>query len=234
MGAIRIVVGEGEIQIAVLVEVHPLDAVRGAALGDVLRHHVGEARTFVVEQKVVLIDRFVDVRGDIQIDSSIVVEISPARRRRQRTTGDIHLRGDLGELARPVVAVEEVSAVSRDEQVEIAIVVVVGDARTIAARGLRPPRGIDAQFLRHVDEPRPVVAEQTVQIAVLVGHEDVEIAVLIHVEPDGAHGPARIVDAHFFADAREALAVVAEEHVRRIAQPNEEIEVAVIVEIDER
>ena len=97
----------------------------------------------------------------------------------------------------------------------------------------RPAASMPSSFATSTNL-RAVVAEHAVQIAVLVADEDVEVAVLIHVEPDGADGRARIVDAHLLADARERLAVVAEEHVRRVAEADEEIEVAVVVEVDER
>ena len=100
--------------------------------------------------------------------------------------------------------------------------------------GLGAAGGVHAQLARHVDEPRAVVAEQAVGVAVLVRDEQVEVAVLVEVEPDGADGPARIVEPQFLADAGEAAAVVAEQHVRRVAHRHEEVEVAVVVDVHPR
>ena len=79
-----------------------------------------------------------------------------------------------------------------------------------------------------------VVPEQPVGVAVLVRHEQIEIAVAVDVEPDRADGLARIADARLDGDVGEAAAVVAKQPVRLVAKGHEEIEVAVVVVVDPR
>ena len=86
--------------------------------------------------------------------------------------------------------------------------------------------------MRHVNEARAVVPEQPVQRAILVGREHIQPAIVVHVEPDGAHRLARIVDAQIFRDVDELGALVVEQHVRRVAEGDEQIDAAVVVEID--
>src|SRR3954465_9173082 len=79
-----------------------------------------------------------------------------------------------------------------------------------------------------------VVPEQAVGVAVLVGDEQIEIAVTVDVEPHGADGPARIADTRFSSDIDESRAVVPEQPVRLVAERNEQIDVAVVVVVNPR
>ena len=88
-------------------------------------------------------------------------------------------------------------------------------------------------FAMSVNRPA-VVAEEPVQIAVLIRHERVEVAVALHVEPGDADRLARIVDADLPADVDVLAAVVAVEHVRPIAKRDEQVGIAVVVVIEER
>ena len=86
--------------------------------------------------------------------------------------------------------------------------------------------------MRHIHEPRPVVSEEAVQRAILIGDEEIETAVLVHVEPDRANSLARIVDAHLPGDVDETVAVVVEQHVRRVPERDEQIHLAVVVVVN--
>ena len=97
------------------------------------RQHVGEFSTVVVVEKVVLVGGRVDVRRDVKIGMSVVVDVATARRRRLVAAGKAPRAGDLGEDSSAVVAVEKVAAVSGNEQIQIAVAIDIGDARAVAA-----------------------------------------------------------------------------------------------------
>ena len=82
-----------------------------------------------------------------------------------------------------------------------------------------------------------VVSKDAVGVPVLVGYEAVQVAILVHVEPDHADGAAGIVDPGSFGDVDKSRAIVGaivtKETIGAVAQCNEQIEVAVIVVIDE-
>ncbi len=96
--------------------------------------------------------------------------------------------------------------------------------------GARPPPR-HAGLYRHVDEARAVVAEESVGIAVHVGDRDVEIAVLIRIEPHRADRPAGIGQAERGRLVAEDAAVVAEERVGAVAKRHEQVEIAVALDI---
>ena len=185
-------------------------------------------------EKVALVHRPLDVRRDVEIGPAVVVVVAPGRRRRPVTAGDTLRRRDLREAAAAVVVEQEVAPVAGHEQVETPVVVVIGDARAVAAEVGRTPGGVHAELAGDVDEARAVVPEQPVQRPVLVRHEQVEPAVFVEVEPDGADRLARVVNAHVPGDVDELAALVVEQHVRRVAEGHEQIDAAVVVEIDPR
>ncbi len=92
--------------------------------------------------------------------------------------------------------------VGHDEQVEEAVAVVVEDADL--AGPLRDD-GCEAGAGRHVDQDATVVAQhlrrqrvrgaQTGRRGVVVGHDEVLVAVAVEVHEDGARGPPRTVAA---------------------------------------
>ena len=96
------------------------------------------------------------------------------------------------------------------------------------------PERVHAPLARDVDEPAAVVSEQAVGVAVLIGDEEIQIAVAVDVEPHGADGLARIADARRGRHVGEAAAVVAKQPVRLIAERDEQVEVAVVVVVDPR
>ncbi len=234
MGPGRVVVGEREIEVAVSVEIHPLDPVRRAMRQLQRRQDVNQAAAFVVKQEVVFLDRLIDVRRHVEVRAAVVVVVPPPRRRRFVAALHTKLCGDFRECSAAVIPIQEVGAIAGDEQVEIAVTVDVRNARAVAPGGLRPGSAVHAKLARHVHESRAVVAEHAVGVAVLVGDEEIEVAVFVEVEPHRTHGSARIVEAELPADARETTAVIPEQHVGRIAKRDEQIEVAVVVNVDPR
>ena len=115
MPARRIVVGEGEVDRAVAVEIDPLHAVRRPVLGDDLHHRVGKARAVVVVQKIVLVDRFVHIRRDVKIRAAVVVVIAPVRRGRFFSAGYAHGFGHFLEAAAALVVKQKVASVPSHE-----------------------------------------------------------------------------------------------------------------------
>ena len=126
------------------------------------------------------------------------------------------------------------AARSSCEEIEEAVAIEVGDRGPDAAPRLRPAGGVDAPLRRDIDEPAVVVSEQAVGIAFLVRDEQIEIAVAVNIEPDGAHRLARIADASLSRHVGEVSAIVAEQAVRLVAKRDEQIEVAVVVVVDPR
>ena len=151
--AVGVVVGERQIESAVAVEVDPLHTVRGAMLGDDLWHHVAEARPVVVIQEVVLIHRPIDIRRYVQIRLAVVVVVSPAGRCSLVAAGKAHCLGHFAETALTLVVEQEVAPVTRHEEIQTAVVVIIDDARTVAAEILRPAIGVHSELVRNVDEP---------------------------------------------------------------------------------
>src|SRR5206468_11884468 len=78
------------------------------------------------------------------------------------------------------------------------------------------------------------VPEQPVRVAVLIRHEQIEIAVAVDVEPDGADAFSCIAYARLHGHVGESIAVVTKQPVPPIAKRDEEIENAVVVVVDPR
>ena len=68
----------------------------------------------------------------------------------------------------------------------------------------------------------------------MLATDEVEVAVLVEVEPHRADGLARVGESDLRGDVRETAAVVTEERVGLVAERDEEIEIAVAVEVDPR
>ena len=77
------------------------------------------------------------------------------------------------------------------------------------------------------------MAEETIGVAVLVGDVEVEVAVLVVVEPHGADALARIGEPNFRGNVFEASGLVQEERVRTITKGDEQVEIPVRIEVDE-
>ena len=139
MSAGRIVVGEREIERAVVVEINPLHAVAGVVIVHERRQHVLEPRAAIagagVVEQVIRIVRDVDEKaGDIQIGTSIVVVVAPGGRGgvllEQQAGGLRHI----GESPPVLVAIERARPIIRDEEVEVAVAIEIGDGRHDAAK----------------------------------------------------------------------------------------------------
>ena len=146
----------------------------------------------------------------------------------------VRVSGDVGELPASVVAIERVGPVVRDKEVEIAVVVVVGHARPDPAVDERTPAAVHPQLLRDIGEASAVVAEEPVQVAILVGDKRVEVAIAVHVEPRHAHRLPRIGQPDLRGYLGVRATVVAEHRIRAIAERHEEVGVAVVVVVEER
>ena len=226
------VVRQRKIEVPIPIEIGPLHAVRGVVAEDDARQYVNEGSISHVAVEIIPVVLNVrQVGGDVQVRTAVVVEVAPRGGRRMIVARDTRGRRDIGE--RPAVVPEQlIRPVVGDEQVEVAVVVVVADARPDAAEDRRAPGAVHAQLLRDVDEAPGVVAEEPVRIAVLVRDEEVQIAVLIHVEPDRADRLARVREAHRRRHVHEPAAVIPEEHVRAIPERDEQVHVPVVVEVD--
>ncbi len=121
--------------------------------------------------------------------------------------------GDFPEPAAAQVPVQQRVSVGRDEEVEVPVVVVVADRATDAALVRRAVPLVEAQLRRHVDEGAAIVAVERVLVGLLVGEKEVEVAVLVEVEPARADRPPRIVEACRLAHVRELRAVIAEQTI---------------------
>ena len=96
----------------------------------------------------------------------------------------------------------------------------------------RPAASIPSASATSVNLP-PSFWNRPFRVAVLIGDEDVEVTVAVDVEPHGPDGTARVVDADILADADEPRAVVPEQHVRRVAHRDKEVQVPVAVVVNE-
>ena len=122
-----------------------------------------------------------------------------------------------------MVAVEDVVVVGEvgDVQVVAAVVVVVADGH--AHVGLRPPVGVERRARGVADVGEPAAAEVAVDVVRprVVGDEQIEPAVVVHVEPGDAEAEARLALGHAggLGDVGErAVAVVVEQVIGRAGQ----------------
>jgi len=75
----------------------------------------------------------IDVGGYVEVGPAVVVIVPPRRADAVILAGDAQLRGDVLELAVPLVVEQLVRPVVGDVQIEQAVVVIVGDTRSDAA-----------------------------------------------------------------------------------------------------
>ena len=198
MGAAGVVVvGDGKIQVAIAVEVRPGDPVTGTVFQQVRRERVREAPAACVHEEVVLDSGDAgQVGDDDQVGQTVVVGVGPRCRRGVVVLAQGGRVGHVGERAVALVAPQDIRPVRGDEKVQIAVVVVVGHRRGHTAVLIAPVRVIHAERGGDIDErPVALVAEEGVLVAVLVGDVDVEVTVLVVVEPHHADGAAGVAQA---------------------------------------
>ena len=190
---------------------------------------------YVVKQVIRIVRLGDEESGDVQIRPAVVVVVAPRRRRRvlvekqsglpwSRRRSACHRRCGRARSVRSWRRTDRGSRRRRSPPPPAPTPPNSSDA----------PRRLDAPLTGDVDEMAAVVPKQAVGVAVLVGDEQIEIAVAVDVEPDGADGLARIADARLDGDVGEAAAVVAKQPVRLVAERDEEIEIAVVVVVDPR
>ncbi len=80
--------------------------------------------------------------------------------------------------------------------------------------------------------PTAASAEQTVRITIHVAGDDIEVAVLVIVEPTAPTVRRESAKTHFRCDVNELVAVVPEKGVRLVAKRYEQVEIPIAVEID--
>ena len=171
---------------------------------------------------VELVGDRVDVAvGDDEVEPAVVVVIGeggPPAEERDARTGDARRIADVREEALAVVVVEDVVVVGevRDVEVVAPVVVVVADGH--AHVGLLAPRLVQGRARGVADVLERAVAAVAVEVVRrgVVGHEEIEPAVVVEVE----EGDAEAVEAGGVGHARprahvgeRAAAVVAEEVV---------------------
>ena len=142
----------------------------------------------VVAAEHVARQRELDEAAEEQIEPAVVVVVEPDRARRPAGRGDARLLGDVGERAVAVVVVQRAAAVRGDEDVGVAVVVVVGDG---AAHAELRAAG-DAGLVGDVGERAVAVVlvervlERRLRLVEVAGaavdHEDVDPAVVVVVE----------------------------------------------------
>ena len=229
--------GQRQILVAVAIEVGPQRAVIRRERFQVVGCHVLEAAAGVPEQVVAIADAAGHGAVDVQIQAAVVIEIGERTRVVAAVDGDAPGSGDVLELSAAAIEEEPIWSVVRHEQIETPVVVDVGGARAdgtvrrILRRAAAPPK---TGRLGDIRELAGVVAIEPVGIAVHVAGIEIEIPVLVIVEPHGADGLARIRKADRRSDIAEYSLLVPEEDVRTIAKRHEQIEVIVTVEIDPR
>ena len=83
----------------------------------------------IVERAVLIgLNRPVDVVRDEKIEFAVVVVVEPDRAGGKSRIGDSSLRGHIGELAVAEIAEQMVRADGGDVEIDVAVVVVVGDS----------------------------------------------------------------------------------------------------------
>jgi len=179
-----------------------------------------------------------EVVGDEEIEISVIVDIGPAAT--ARGGGPVRERGvdDLGEAPVAIVAVEAIRLPNRsiravgDEQIQVAVVVVVAPAAAVGERGVTDDDAIRDPGKRAVS---PVPIEEVVLI-LAVGDEQVEITIVVVVAPGGTEGLAGVVDNRTLSDPLEYAAsqVAIQEVVLVPTIGHEQVESAVVVVVPPR
>ncbi len=165
---------------------------------------------------------------------------------------------DVGERAVPLVAIEPVRlGVVCAEQIEQAVAVVVDqrDAEHLARRIVQPgflrdvlERAVSLVPVEHrtlalvrlrravrlgaaVQRTEPVLLDRPLDVA---GDEQVQAAVAVVVEPEGARREPGVADAGLRGDVFEAAASVVTEQAARAERRDVDVGVAVVVEVRRR
>ena len=194
-----VVVGDREVQGAVAVEIRPGDAVAGPVLQKVGRKRVDEPPTPRVHEEVVLGGGNSGQEGrDDQVRQAVVVRIAPRRGRGMVVNAQRCRIGHVREGPVAVVAPQDVRPVGGDEEVQIAVIVIVGHRRDHAAVLVSPVRVVHAERGSDVDEGAiALVAEEGVLVTVLIRDVDIQVAVPVEVEPSHADGAAGVAQPRF-------------------------------------
>src|SRR5262245_38032170 len=115
------------------------------------------------------------------------------------------------------------------------VAVDVGDAGPYGSiiRVLRSATApFDFGIQRDIRETAAIVAEQSIFIAIHVCGVQIEVAVLVIVEPDRTDSFARIGQAIVSCNVNEAAAAVPKQSVRPVTETDEQVEIAIAVKID--
>ncbi len=130
---------------------------------------------------------------------------------------------------------ESQRAVVGREQIEGPITVDVSGTRTdrtvgrILGRAASPR---DARELGNVREAARVVLKQSVRVTVHVADIEIEVAVLVVIEPDGADASPRIRQADLRRNIGKPSGVVAVQRVRTIPKRYEQIQIPIAIDVD--
>jgi hypothetical protein len=156
--------------------------------------------------------------ADEQIEPAVVVEIEPRHRmRRIDRAGEACLARHIGESAIAVVAQQRVAhrdlpAAAMDEEIEMAVVVVVGLRGVEAAQLRQQPRRLGAILERPV---AVVVIETRRRAEIDARHHHVEQPIAIEIIGDGAAGAVHPAEMRLVRHLDEARHLhVGSKHVR--------------------
>ena len=174
----------------------------------------------------------------VQVDHPIVIEVSPgarvvARLDRQTRRGAGISPGTGGRGIQ-----QGVGAVVREKEIEPSVGVHIGHAHAHAPLAFvaeRASAGFYGRARRDVREMPVVVLPETVRVSVHVGGDEIEVPVLIDVEPDRSDGPPVVADTGFFGYVHEPSgAVVPKKSVGPVPECEEEIQITIGVVVDPR
>ena len=194
-----------EVEVAVVVGVREGRALAPAVVVELrgLRD-VGELPVPLVAEELVP----ADVVREVEVEVAVVVDVRPRGAEAPVRVVEAGLAADLGERAVVVVAVHQVRLAGRvapahDVEILVAVAVDVGPGGRPG-----PPRGADAGLRADLGEPdaagRAVVVEEAVLHAdAVVGHEQVQPAVVVVVGERALVGEVLGVDAGLDGDVDE-------------------------------
>ena len=231
----RAVVGGQQVEPPVAIHVggaHPHGAVARIARTAAAPRHtrrlgdVHEDRAVVAEQAIGVAVHV----GHRHVEVAVFVGVEPHRADRLAGIGQPECRRPIGEHA-TVVDEQRVGAIAeRDEQVEVAVAIGVDEC----GLAYRPCRHAETRRRGGVGEDAARVAIQAQHRSGRSGREpeqQVGVAVGIDIPEGRGPGSARIGHASGRRDIREHAAVVAIEPVGRAIEADEEVEVAVAVDV---
>ena len=240
MRRLRSRAGQRQIERPVAVYVGPLHAVTRRERQQVVRRHLGEGGTSGLrgahEQIVPKALRGRHRAVHVQIEQAVVIDVGEGTG--IVSTVDRHAPGRAHVAERAVGGPKKqaIRSVVGREQIGHAIVVHVSDAGPYGAlrgdlRTASSPRQTDC--LRDIGEGAAVVAEEAVGITILIRHVQIEIAILLVVEPNSTYTLPRIGQPNTRCDISEHAGAVAIQHVGAITKRHEQIKVTVAIDIEE-